>query len=137
MVVSGSISGTSSATVGGGANLAILNILTAGTVGSLATPLTSLAVQSNGTLSGDGTVYGPIDASSGTGTVAPSAGNTAGLTIASGSLTLGANSTLQLSLANSNGANQPLAADYSKLTLGTGGHCQSRRRACHQQHLPD
>jgi hypothetical protein len=33
---------------------------------------------------------------------------------------MGSNSTLQLSLANSQGSNQPLASDYSKLTLGAG-----------------
>jgi autotransporter-associated beta strand protein len=131
MVVSGSISGTSSASVGGGVNPATLNLAATGTLGSLGTPLTSLAVGNNGTLSGNGTVYGAINASSTNAAnpaivapTAPSFGNTAGLTIASGSLTFGSNSTLQLSLANSQANNpinnQPLASDYSNLTLGAG-----------------
>jgi fibronectin-binding autotransporter adhesin len=125
MIVSGSISGTASATVGGGVNPATLNLASTGAIGSLGAPLASLTVGNNGTLSGNGTIYGAVSAT--TGTVAPTApgvGNTAGLTIASGSLTMGSNSTLQLSLANSQANNpinnQPLASDYSNLTLGAG-----------------
>jgi hypothetical protein len=83
----------------------------------------NLLVQSASTLSGSGTIYGGVDDF---GTVAPAAGNTAGLTVQGGSavptqvLTFESGSTLQLSLANSQGSNQPLVTDYSKLTLGAG-----------------
>ena len=121
MVVSGSISGTSSVTVASGATL---NVTANGSVATSGVPLASnLSVLTNGTLSGSGIINGGVDAS---GTVAPAAGNSSGLTVNGGSvpatqvLTFESSATLQLSLANSQVMGQPLLSDYSKLTLGAG-----------------
>ena len=116
VVVSGSISGTSSVTVGGGATPTALAVS-----GSLTTPgAVNLGV--NALLSGNGIVSAAsVTAASGA-TVEPTSGNSAGLTINNGPVTLSSASTLQLSLANSNAGTSgaPALADYSKLTLGTG-----------------
>jgi hypothetical protein len=124
VVVSGSISGTSSVAAGGAA--ATLLVVT----GSVTTP-GAFTVGNAATLSGNGIITAAsLTASSTSSTnpaiVEPSLGGTgAGLTInttGSGSPTvaLSTNSTLQLSLANTQGTNQPLSSDYSKLTLGAG-----------------
>jgi autotransporter-associated beta strand protein len=102
MIVSGSISGTSSVSVGNGTAAAIL----AGT-GTIATANTGTVTVNNAA------------------TLMPGA-SAAGLTInaqpsGTSALDLNAGSALQLSIANSNaGSGAPALADYSKLTLGTG-----------------
>jgi autotransporter-associated beta strand protein len=122
MVVSGSISGTSSVNVGTGVAAATLAVASGGSI----TTAGAVNVQNNAILSGslNGAGNGAVNAASVTvqngGVLAPSAGDTAGLTISGGPLTFSSTSTLQLSLANSDGANQPFPSDYSKLTLGAG-----------------
>jgi fibronectin-binding autotransporter adhesin len=123
MVVSGSISGSSTVNVGtsGAAAGATLSVASTGVLGS-SSALVHLVVGATGTLSGNGTVdTAGITTSSGA-IVAPASGNSAGLTINDGPMTLSTGSTLQLSLANSNVGSfgAPALADYSKLTLGTG-----------------
>ena len=116
VIVSGSISGTSSVSVGGGAIAAALTVN--GTLGTSG----ALALSTNGTLSGNGIVTAASLTANSGGTVAPSAGDSAGLTVNNGPVTLSAGSTLQLSIANSNAGTlgAPALADYSKLTLGSG-----------------
>jgi autotransporter-associated beta strand protein len=120
VVVSGAISGTSSVSVSGTiyAGLAV--------TGSVTTP-GALTLGNNSTLSGNGIITaGTLTASSTNAAdpaiVEPSSGNAAGLTIDHAAVTLSTNSTLQLSIANSNAGSHgvPALADYSKLTLGTG-----------------
>jgi fibronectin-binding autotransporter adhesin len=121
MVVSGSISGSTTVNVGNLGPSATLSIASTGTLGS-ASALVHLLVGAGGTLSGNGTIdTAGITTSSGA-IVAPTAGNSTGLTINNGPVTLSAGSTLQLSLANSHVSSfiAPSLADYSKLTLGTG-----------------
>ena len=122
LVVSGSISGTTSVAVGGGAGAANLSVT--GSVGASGTPVSGgVNIGANGTLSGNGTIYGAVDATTaGAGTISPTAGTPNGLVIASGSLTMGSNSTLQLSIQNTNGgaSGVPTTSGYSLLTLGSG-----------------
>ena len=110
LLVSGSLSGSSSVTVGG------VNPATLTANGTVTSP--AINVASSGVLNGTGTLNGAVTVGSG-GTLAPGA-DLNGLAINSGSLTFQTGSTLQLSLANNNGTGQPLTGDYSKLTLGTG-----------------
>jgi len=112
--VSGSLSGTSSVSVGGGTGSAILKAS-----GAITTP-GAITVANNGLLSGAGTVSGAVTVGSG-GALAPDA-SAAGLTVSHGSVTFQSGSTFQLSLANSNASTDgaPALADYSKLTLATG-----------------
>ena len=103
LVVSGSISGTASVTVGDGTNPATL----AGT-GTITTATTgAVTVASAATLA-------PGLSTNGMSINAPVSGTS--------SLNLNTGSTLQLTIANSQSGTSgaPLAADYSKLTLGTG-----------------
>jgi autotransporter-associated beta strand protein len=122
IIASGSISGTSSVSVGsGGATAAALSV-----TGSINTP-GAVTVGNAATLSGNGIITAASLTASSTSAanpaiVAPTSGNAAGLTVNNGPVTLSTNSTLQLSIANSNAGSLGAAdlADYSKLTLGTG-----------------
>ena len=124
-VVSGSISGTTSVTVGNPGNpgtpatLSLKSVLGApAVVASAGVPLTNpLLINSNGTLLGAGAIYGGIDSY---GTVAPTADpNGNGLAV-NGSLKFESSSTLQLQLSHTASSPTPLATDYSKLTLSSG-----------------
>jgi hypothetical protein len=112
-VVSGSLTGTSSVNIGGGVDPATLTAAATGTLTSAA-----FNVNSNGRLSGSGTLSGAVTVEDG-GTLAPDAGANS-LTLTTGStLAFESGSTFALSLAHTSGP-QPLDSDYSKLTLGTG-----------------
>ena len=115
-IVSGSVSGTTAVSVSSGTSA---NLSVTGALGSPGTPVSGgVLVGSNGILSGDGTIYGAVDASSSNGIVAPTSGTTNGLSInstSSPSLKLGASSTLQLNITGAGSA-----SNYSHVTLSNG-----------------